>query len=177
MAYLCAITAANADDIIVATTTVRDDPKKWLTYEALQKKMPNDEILYNDLTQMSNKQSKKLYHKKMIINKSLKLKSIKPADAVFLHCYYGHCTNNKRRNETFKATQFAAKHCDKAHKGVELKEEYFKVFDVWKVDCEKKIYLQQYIQLSIIDKYKALPTDDVWSLKSLQISLQTLLHM
>ena len=139
--------AANPDDATVATTTARDDPKKWMTYDALEKMMPNGKFLYNDLTRTSNRQSKKLYHKKMIINKSLKLKAIKPADTVFLYCNYGDCANNKHRHQTFKATQFKTHHWDKAHKGVEMKQEYFKVFSVWKVDYENKKYLQEYIQL------------------------------
>ena len=60
--------AANGDDGTVATTTARDDPKKWMTYDALEKMMPNGKLLYNDLTRTSNGQSKKLYYKKMIIN-------------------------------------------------------------------------------------------------------------
>ena len=138
--------AANADDI-VATTTARYDPKKWMTFDALQKMMPNGKFLYNDSTRTSNMQSKKLYHKKMSINKPLKLKAIKPADTVFLYCYYGDCANNKHRYQTFKATQFKAKHWDKTHEGVEMKQEHFKIFSVWKVDYENKKYLQEYVQL------------------------------
>ena len=125
-----------------------------------------------------NGQSKKLYHKKLIeTNQQIQYFYIVIMETVSISI--------KHRNQTFKATQFQVKHCDKAHECVELKEEYFKIFSVWKVDYEKKTYLQQYIHgmkrkhilrygtdANTIDIYKALPTDKAWPLKSLQVSLQ-----
>ena len=127
-----------------------DDDTLQLTLPYLESLMPNGQFIKDPRTEISNNTSRSRYHPRMKINKAMD-QYINKADSVFLYCMYDACLKPKHPKVTYKATQFKPKHWNKAHKDVELKADYFRIFSVWEVDYDARKYKKEYIQLKIND--------------------------